>query len=131
MNRVKERVSMSDVQVKQAVAELRSLICQQYPSATFEITHGHDPEGVYLTPTVDVGDTEEVFDVVADRLLEMQVDQGLPVYVIPVRPLARVIEDLRPRHDSQPDEQHSEMAALGLSRLVCDLPDRRVRHQRS
>ena len=34
---------------------------------------------------------EEVTDVVIDRVLQMQVDEGLPVYVVPVRPLSRVI----------------------------------------
>jgi len=92
------------------------MITQQYPSATFEVTYGDDPDGVYLTPTVDVEDTEEVFDVVVDRLLEMQIDEALPVYVIPVRPLERVIEDLRSRRSLQPAGQRSHLEALKRSR---------------
>lgn len=42
-------------------------------------------------------DTDEVFEVVVGRLLEMQVEEGLSVYVIPVRPLARVAAEVRPR----------------------------------
>jgi hypothetical protein len=38
-----------------------------------------------------VRDTEEVAEIVADRLLELQVDEGLSVYVFPIRPLARVL----------------------------------------
>jgi hypothetical protein len=41
--------------------------------------------------TVDVEDTEAVMDVYIDRLLELQIDAGLAVYVVPVRPLARVL----------------------------------------
>jgi H2-forming N5,N10-methylenetetrahydromethanopterin dehydrogenase-like enzyme len=74
-----------------AVAELQSLILQAYPTATFEIVQGTDPEGTYVIATVDVEDTEVVVDVYIERLLELQIDAGLPVYVVPVRPLARVL----------------------------------------
>ena len=40
---------------------------------------------------VDVEDTDEVVDVFIDRMLEMQIDEDLPVYVIPVRPLSRIM----------------------------------------
>jgi len=43
---------------------------------------------------VDVSDTEEVFDVVVERLLEMQIDDALPIYVVPVRPVHRVIREM-------------------------------------
>jgi hypothetical protein len=40
---------------------------------------------VHLLARVDVDDTEDVANVVMDRMIEMQVDEGLPVYVIPLR----------------------------------------------
>jgi hypothetical protein len=40
---------------------------------------------------VDVDDLDEVVDLIGDRLLEMQVDEGLPVYVTPLRPIECVI----------------------------------------
>jgi len=50
---------------------------------------------VYLDATVDVVDTDEVMDVVVDRLLAMQVEEDLPVYVIALRPVERVLEAMR------------------------------------
>lgn len=82
-----------DPRLLRATDELREMIAAQYPAATFEITSGDDPAGLYLIPTVDVADTEEVAEVVSERMLALQIDEGLPVYVFPVRPLARVLAD--------------------------------------
>ncbi len=87
----------TDPHIQAALAELEALIRGQYPSATFEVFHGEDPEGIYLRTTVDVADTDEVVDVFIDRLVDLQVDDGLPVYIIPVRPLARTTEELKAR----------------------------------
>jgi len=89
-----EQVRDDDPRLQVAAAELRATIAARYPEATFEITRGYDPPGLYLIPTVDVDDTEEVAEVVADRLLALQVDEALPLYVFPVRPLARVLAEL-------------------------------------
>jgi hypothetical protein len=78
--------------MQQAVEELQALICQVVPTATFEVIPGDDPAGTYVIATVDVEDTETVVDGYIDRLLTLQIDEGLPVYVVPVRPLARVME---------------------------------------
>jgi hypothetical protein len=86
-----ERTPSDDPRLLAAALELRDAITAQYPNATFELTSGDDPAGLYLIPTVDVQDTEEVAEVVAHRLLALQVDEGLPVYVFPIRPLARVL----------------------------------------
>jgi len=82
-----------------AIAEMEELILSQYPNATFEVALGDDPEGTYLTATVDVEDTDEVFDVVVERLLDMQVEESIPLYVLPVRPIERIIAEL---HAPQP-----------------------------
>ncbi len=50
---------------------------------------------VHLNVTVDVEDTDEVVDIFIDRELEMQVEEELPVYVFVLRPLERVLEELR------------------------------------
>ena len=89
-----ERALLDDPRLVAAASELRQLIAARFPEATFELTSGDDPAGLYLIPTVDVDDTEDVAEVVADRLLALQVDEELPVYVFPVRPLARVLADL-------------------------------------
>ena len=91
----REHSSTTDPRMQAAIAELKQLIVSRYPDATFTVTHEEDPDGIYLTPTVDVEDTDEVVDLFIDRLLELQIDEGLPVYVVPVRPVARVAEQLR------------------------------------
>jgi hypothetical protein len=58
--------------------------------------------GIYLITTVDIADTDEVIAVIGDRLVELQVDEGLPVYVTPLRPIERVIAELRTREASTP-----------------------------
>ena len=78
-----------------AIAEIQDLILAHYPDATFDASIGEDPDGTWLTATVDVDETDEVFDVVVDRLLDMQVEEGLPLYVIPVRPIERTLAELR------------------------------------
>jgi len=109
---------LSDPRVQSAVAELEGLIRGRYPDASFAVGQGHDPEGVYLTPTVDVEDTEAVFDVVVDRLLELQIDEGLPVYVIPVRPMGRVVAELRTGAEPRSTIGHGRLAALGRPKAM-------------
>ena len=50
-----------------------------------------------MTATVDVEDRGEVVDVFLDRLVELQVDEGLPLYVVPARPTERNVAILRAR----------------------------------
>src|SRR3954468_20325050 len=88
-----ERVPVDEPRLAGTAAELREMIAAQYPGATFEVASGDDPPGLYLIPIVDVDDTEEVASMVTDRLLALQIDGGLPIYVFPVRPLARVVAD--------------------------------------
>lgn len=81
-------------QMQSAVDELRDTVQGRYPDARFRITRGQDdPDSVHLVATVDVDDPDEVVDLVIDRVLEFQLDRGLPVHVIPIRPLARVLEN--------------------------------------
>jgi hypothetical protein len=88
--------------IKEALDELKGLITARFPQATFIVEEGFDPEGVYLITTVDIADTDEVFDVVGDRLVELQVDESLPVYVTLLRPIERVVAELRKREASTP-----------------------------
>jgi hypothetical protein len=72
-----------------AIVELRELIAQHYPDATFTVSEGEDPDGIYLTATLDVEDIGEVVDVFLDRMVDLQVEDGLPIFVVAIRPLAR------------------------------------------
>ena len=83
-----------------AITELKGLIGRQYPNAIFAVRAGEDPEGVYLVATVDVEDMGEVVDVFLNRLVDFQVDEELPVYVLAVRPLERNLAILARQRDS-------------------------------
>lgn len=85
-----ERVNDHNPRVVSALSELQAIIRARYPSALFAVSRGEDPEGIYLTVTVDVEDTDVIVDLVIDRLLAIQIEESLPVYVIPVRPIARI-----------------------------------------
>ena len=88
--------------MQEAVEELKRLITERFPEAAFVVEEGFDPEGIYLVTTVDIADTDDVIAIVGDRLVELQVDEGLPVYVTPLRPIDRVIAELRNRKTATP-----------------------------
>jgi len=90
-----ERVTAQDSRIQSALTELEGLIKEAYPNATFAVGEGEDPEGVYLTATVDTDDLTAVLEIVEERLVDLQVDQGLPLYVVLVRPLEWVLRELR------------------------------------
>lgn len=85
-----------------ALDELRELIAAHYPQGSFVIEEGDDPKGISLVATVDVEDTDEVVDLYGDRIIELQVDAGLPVYVAALRPVAHVFSELRGREAGAP-----------------------------
>ena len=86
----------------EAVQELKGVITKHFPTAGFVVEEGSDPKGIYLVTTVDIADTDEVIDLVGDRLVQLQVDEGLPVYVTPLRPIERVVTELREREQTAP-----------------------------
>jgi len=101
----------SNEHIEAAIAELRAAVARAFPTATFEVRTGDDPEGVYLLPIVDIEDTDVVFDVVADRLLELQIDERLPVYVFPIRTPERIRADLEARRGGWRRRSHMTLLA--------------------
>ena len=70
-----------------AVEELVCLIREVHPDASFEIHRGHeDRRDVFLDVSAPGADPESVLDLVMDRLLELQVEQHLPLWVVPLDP---------------------------------------------
>ena len=88
---------LADPRIEAAIAEMQALIRQHYPDATFDVSLGDDPVGVYLWATVDVEDRNDVIDVYIDRLVDLHVEEELPFHVIPVRPPERIEAMLRKR----------------------------------
>lgn len=87
--------------IEAALDELQGVIADRFPTATFEVAEGTDPLGIFLDVTVDLEDTTEVTDLVGDRLLDMHVEEGLPIYVIPSRPVERTLAELRARQAAE------------------------------
>lgn len=77
---------MNDPQIQCAIKELQGIVLARYPEARFDVAFGEEPIGVYVTTTVDVDDPEEVTDLYIHRLIEMQVEEDLPVHMIAVQP---------------------------------------------
>jgi hypothetical protein len=89
--------SLHDPRMTEAVRSLQTLISSHYPTATFRTFHGEDPDGVYLRTAVDLDDPDVVMDLAIDRLLKYQLDEGLPVYLLPVRTEARIAAEVAKR----------------------------------
>jgi hypothetical protein len=86
-----------------ALAELQEVIRDRYPTAQFRVRSGvDDPETTYLIATVDVEDPDDVLDLVIDRLVQFQIDEGLAISVLPIHPPERVLQTMR-----QVSERHS------------------------
>ncbi len=80
-----------NARMQAAIAELKAMIRTRYPSTTFTLSAGEDdPDAVHLIATVDIDDPDEVVDLVIGRMLELQIDEALPIFVIPVRTPERV-----------------------------------------
>ncbi|MFN0074302.1 MAG: hypothetical protein ACKVVP_22710 [Chloroflexota bacterium] len=89
------RIKGMTPRIEEVIAELKQLISARYPEAKYELADGDDPEGVRLIPIVDVDDLLEVVDIVSPRLVDLQVEEGLQLYVIPERTPERNLEVIR------------------------------------
>lgn len=89
-----------DGRMLRAIGELRATISEKYPTATFEVSrHPEEPENVLLKATLDLEDSDEVLELVSDRLFNLQVMERIPVYVIPLHTPERVLADIQARED--------------------------------
>lgn len=91
-----ERLPKRDPRHQQAVTELIELVRQHYPTATFTVEPGQDnPTATHIMATVDVDDPDEVTDLVIERESALQIDEGIPIYVIPVQTQERALAAMR------------------------------------
>lgn len=80
-----------DERTRQAVPELEATISKHYPTASFAVTRSpDDPRSIHLEAVVDVDDPDEVGDLVIERLVELQAEDGIPIHVIPLRSPERI-----------------------------------------
>lgn len=86
---------ITDQRMRAATAALQAAIVRQFPDAAFEVAAGHDPDGLYLFVTVDLDDPDVVLDAVIEQVVALQVEQALPIHVIPRRTVERTHALLR------------------------------------
>ncbi len=90
-------IKLTDPHVTAAIEELKGLIAAQYPDATFESYEGDDPAGIYLCATVDIEDSSDALTPALDKLYDLEVEQGLPIYVVTSQPMTRIAAQLKAR----------------------------------
>jgi hypothetical protein len=93
---------LRDGRVRAAVVELSELVRRQHPEATFDVVEGEEPGTVWMWTTVDLVDTDPVVDLVIDRTMDLLVDDGIPIYVLPLRTPAREAEVVAANLAGQP-----------------------------
>jgi len=86
-----DSLALTNPKVQHALDELKAMILARYPGAHFRVSRGQDdPAAIHLVAIVDVDDTEEVVNLTIEREQALQIDEGLPIFVIPIQPLERV-----------------------------------------
>jgi hypothetical protein len=75
---------LHDPRIESAINEFTSLISHHYPGTTFTTYVGDDSGGVFLRAVIDVDDPDEVMNLVIDRLVKVQDEEDVPLYVLPV-----------------------------------------------
>jgi len=71
--------------VQAAFDELADLILARYPDATFEVEQGEDPDAFWLVATAAFYDRDDIVDLYLDRLVDLRVEEGLPIFVLAQR----------------------------------------------
>ena len=71
--------------MEEVIAEMKERILSRFPTTTFEMYQGEDPVGIYLAAIVDTEDLEDVNQLFSSRIVDIQIDEGIPLYVITER----------------------------------------------
>ena len=70
--------------MQRVIAEVEPCIRAVYPEATFRLVEGEDPIGLYLDAYTDAEDAFAVLDLVSDWLVDLSVNAGVHLHVIPL-----------------------------------------------
>jgi hypothetical protein len=82
-------------QVQAAANELKATILDKYPTATFRLSRAADEQRSWnLWTMVEIDDLDEVSDLVTERALDMRVEEGIPIHVVPIRGSAEQSSEL-------------------------------------
>jgi hypothetical protein len=73
-----------DERKQRAIDEIQTTIKTTFPEAEFRVHHGEDPEGIYIDVYTKTDDGFAVLDLVSDRLVDLNVEERLGIYVVPL-----------------------------------------------
>jgi hypothetical protein len=73
-----------DKRTKQAIDEVQDAIKASFPEAEFQVHRGEDPVGIYIDAYTRAENGFDVLDVIGDRLVDLCVEEGLGIYVVPL-----------------------------------------------
>jgi hypothetical protein len=77
-------INPRDDTIQHAITEVQARIRAVYPDATFRLVEGEDPIGLYLEAYTDAEDAFTVLDLVSDWLVDLSVNAGVHLHVIPL-----------------------------------------------
>jgi hypothetical protein len=70
--------------MQRVIAEVEARILAVLPEATFRLVEGEDPIGLYLDAYTDAEDAFAVLDLVSNWLVNLSVNVGAHLHVIPL-----------------------------------------------
>ena len=70
--------------MQRVIAEVEARILAVFPEATFRLVEGENPIGLYLDAYTDAEDAFAVLDLVSDWLVNLSVNAGVHLHVIPL-----------------------------------------------
>jgi len=76
--------ALADPRIAARIEAIRKTVLEHYPGTTFTLSPGEGPGTVWLWAAVDVDDTDEVWELVADQTVDFVVDGRSPLLFIPV-----------------------------------------------
>jgi hypothetical protein len=91
------RETMAEPRIAATIDEIRAAVLERYPGTTFRFTAGEGPDTVWMWATVDIDDPDEVGDLVAEKVINLVIDDRNPLLFIPVWPRERNEAYLRER----------------------------------
>ena len=71
-------------EIQHAIAEVEARIRAVHPKAAFRLFEEEDPIGLYLDAYTDAEDAFAVLDLVSDWLVDLSVNAGVHLHVIPL-----------------------------------------------
>ncbi len=92
-------LSLNDPGYRETIEEIQGIILDHFPGTTFDVYLGEEPLGVYVEALVDVDDIDDVMDIYIDRLVDLKLERGLRLYVLPVSTTEPDAERLRHQGD--------------------------------